>query len=200
MRAIKSSRGTYRMTCIVAAKASGKTIIGADSCTTLGDRKLVKMVNGSKLVAFEHFIVGLSGTGPLREILDVMVHEPICETTDDEPDCYDWRRHELNSTVDVAKFLQKFMELYQEKGDAESMDTVELLLITKDRIFCTVGESGVFEVGDFWSVGSGSAYAMGVMEALYGKMDAAEKVVGWAIECACKYAAGCEPPVELMQL
>lgn len=189
------------MTCIVAAKENGKTVIGADSCTTVGDKKLVNMVNGSKLVRFDSFIVGLSGTGPLKEILDSMLAGSPC-TCEETCECVSWRDFPIESTLDVVKFLDKFMEIYQERGDAESMESVELLLITADKIFCTMGESTVFEVGDFWAVGSGSDYALGVMETfriMHPRHDR-RAAVHQAIEIACKYSSGCEPPVEIATL
>jgi len=142
--------------------------------------------------------------GPIKEVLDQMMHAPICD--EDNAVCYDWKDHRINNSVDAAKFLEKFMELFQERGDAESMESIELLIATKDHIFCTVGEAGVFEVGDFWSVGCGSPYALGALDVLWesldvcgvGNPDDLPGIVEEAVRCACKYAAGCEPPVEIL--
>lgn len=196
-----NKRAKQRMTVVVAAMSGNGTVVGADSCTTIGNRKLVKMINGSKLVQFDNFVVGLSGIGPLREILDLMLSEPLSEG--EEADDYDWKKHRVNCNNDVSKFLEKFMDLFQDLGDAESMGTVELLVVTKDKIFCTMGESTVFQVKDFWSVGSGSDYAMGVLDTVHTpdmSKDNLLSIVSQSIETACKFADGCQPPVELIVL
>ena len=144
--------------------------------------------------------MGMSGEGPLREILDEMLEEP----QDEEEGAYHWGQHVLDTTLDVAKFMNKFMELFEEKGDADSEDEVGLLFVTPKKIFCTMGRSNVSEIASFAAVGSGSDYAIGALEILQtaGKFTAKslETSVHKAIEVACKWCVGCEAPIEVISV
>jgi ATP-dependent protease HslVU (ClpYQ) peptidase subunit len=195
------------MTIVVSARRDGKVIIGADSLTTIGDRKLVKLKNKSKLFKFNYFVVGVSGTGPLLQVLERMSQPEVFsdpsnrEDSPEAPCDIDWMTSPINNTIDCSLFLSKYMSIFADLGDAEDMADVELLIATPTKIFTTVGESEVFEIEDFWAVGSGAPWALGAMEALWGAHNSddnwLEEISGYAIEVACKYSAGCEPPVEI---
>jgi ATP-dependent protease HslVU (ClpYQ) peptidase subunit len=202
-------RGSMRqknLTIVVAAKHNGRTIIGADTCTTVGHKKLTNMLNNSKLVRFNSFIVGMSGIGPTREVLDRMILE-VTPAEEDEngviiKESKHWFEHVISNTVDVATFIEHFFELYQERGEADEMASVELLFITEDKIFCTMGECAVFEVQDFWAVGAGADFAVGALDILFPASNSDESwlydTVRGALETACKYADGCQPPLEIL--
>lgn len=182
------------MTVVVAARSTNGTLLAADSCTTVNDRKLVQLVNGSKLVRFEHFIVGMAGHGPVRDVLDILLYEPL-PVEDEGDDEYYWGTHKLDHMVEVHRFLEKFCEVYETKADVEQLESVELLYITPDRIWCSQGDATVHEVRDYWAIGSGSDYALATLYNFYDRADPRVAMTK-AVQTACHFAVGCEVPID----
>lgn len=189
------------MTCIVAVKikdkSKSKVVIGCDSLTTLENTKLVNVCNDSKIVQFSNFYVGAAGDGPIIDVLEVIRDT---KYTEDE---YPWSDHLLNSRQDVTDFVTHFIEKYQERVPEAGNEDIkyEFLLTNGERIWWVINGPSVFEIGTFWSAGSGSSYAIGAMSLLYPEINksiTAEKAVDKAIKIAIKYDINCQDPVEII--
>lgn len=187
------------MTVCVAAKGAGFTLMAADSLTELGGVKMTRIANSSKILRFENFAVSMCGTGPIRDVLERMHYEPLPVGEDDES-TYDWREHVMDNTLECDKFLQRMCELFRDRDGEENLQTIELLFTTPEKIFHTVGDHTVFEVSDFWSIGSGSSFALGDLHRRYiPAMTQSEltALVREAAKTACFYSSGCQEPIDI---
>lgn len=180
------------MTVVLAVKVDNKTVLAADTCITVNERRLTNIINGSKLVPFDHFVVGLAGNGPLTEILDRLMNS--------EED--DWRGHRIETRMDVGVILDKFMEYFEEMGEPDEKQNVELLWVTPDHIFCSVGESIVFEVSKFWAIGSGSDGALIGMDLAYDQttVETLPATAKRVLESVCKFNPSCGLPLDCLEL
>jgi ATP-dependent protease HslVU (ClpYQ) peptidase subunit len=188
------------LTVVLAIKAANKVVIASDSLTTLDDRKLKNVINDPKLFKFTNFIVGIAGTGPIGDVLEEI------RATDYSEEDYNWVDHEIHNKGDVTIFFESFLQKFKEKFSDYSGDEdekPEFLIITKSKIFLVLGESSVFEIKNFWSIGSGGDLALGALSALYEDIKTQKKlyeVAKTAVDISCKYSKTCEGPFYIESL
>lgn len=180
------------MTCIVALKTETGVVMGADSLTTLDSTKLVNITNESKLLKFPNFTIGISGDGPIRDVLEFILD------TDPLDDDYSWVDHELNSRHDCTNFITHFIDKFQERvPEANNEDLkYEFLMTNGKNIWWVINGPSVFEIEKFWAAGSGSSYAIGALSHLQDVP--AKEAVEAAIKTACKYDNFCQEPIEVI--
>lgn len=174
------------MTVIAALKYKDSVFVGADNCVNAEPRLFTK---DSKLVKFKDgFIIGGGGSGPVTEALWKLAEGH-----------YDFEsRREL---IDFAVAYDKaFVEL---AGDTAEKD-YELLLTTRDSIYVIDHNLMVFEIEQFWAIGSGGAYAITALDILHGEIRSkaqALEVLRESMLKPCKYLPGqCAEPLEVREV
>lgn len=179
------------MTVLVAVKKLNKVFLGADSLTTLGDRKLSHTINDSKIIKFNNFAVGISGTGPIRDVFEEM-------------SLTEWTNYDIKDRASVHIFIDEFFIRFKDNfPDMDSEDKTEFLVCTKNKIFLVSDEVNIFEKKDFWAAGCGDSYALGALEVLYPEMTTKTKIkdgINQAIKTACKFSMYCETPIEVIEV
>lgn len=180
------------MTCIIALKKDNKIVLGADSLTTLETNKLVNVINDSKIVEFKRFTIAVAGDGPILDTLEAI-------RDDNYEEDYDWSYHELNGRQDCSNFILHFIEKFQERTPEMGAEDLkyEFLFTNYKTVWWGVGGPSVFEIGSFWACGSGSAYALGYLEAVYNTDKKLDEMVYGAITASIKYETQCGAPIEI---
>jgi ATP-dependent protease HslVU (ClpYQ) peptidase subunit len=186
------------------AKRGKKVVVGSDSLTTVENIKLTNVQNDPKIFNFKHFTILVAGEGPLTDILEEMVVKEYEESE------YNWNWHEIHNRQDCIFFLTSFKEFLEDKDESNKNSGLafEFLIATKEKIFWIMQDSSVFEIKDFWAIGSGSELALGTLHVLFplvGKeVDGAgltlEKAVYKAIEAAVTFDKDCGLPIEVKRI
>ena len=154
------------MTVIFACRdGEGNGAIACDTALSYGN--YLKTVGASKLVKFPNFIVGISGSCTIQNILEELAEE------EDELLLID-------SAKDVRDLMRKILKL--DKSDYELNDQVKegqqftlLLLTCEGRIFCGFNDFSAIDYTDYTAIGSGRDYALGAAHALL-TLDADDRV------------------------
>lgn len=154
------------MTVIFACRdGEGNGAIACDTALSYGN--YLKTVGSSKLVKFQNFIVGTSGSCTIQNILEELAEE------EDELLL-------INSAKDVRDLMRRVLKLA--KPDYELNDQVKtgqdftlLFLTCEGRIFCGFHDMSAIEYTDYTAIGSGRDYALGAAHALL-TLDADERV------------------------
>lgn len=178
------------MTCLVGIIKNGQVVLASDSLTMYGDLKLVNAVNDYKIYQFPNFSVAVAGEGPTSEILELIEKEGI------------WHSSFIQTRMDCAELISTFQERFNDRVPEAENESLkyELLFGTKQGLFWCTSEPSMFEIGEYWAVGSGSSYALGALFALHPRigMDMTlSQAANIAVLAACRFDQDCEPPVDV---
>lgn len=75
---------------------------------------------------------------------------------------------------------------------------VTLCIVYKNILYTLSRDCSVIQYNDFVSIGSGSDFALGALEATKNMNMEPEQRVKIALEVACKFDAGCAPPFKII--
>jgi len=189
------------MTTIAAAVKDGMIAIAADSLVRFGSHKEPPGYtrSSSKIIKFGSTWMGTTGPAVFDNILsDYMGSRK--------------KLPPLENVDQIFRFWLKFHTALKEKyfinPDEDEDDSFEssqmsMLLANPKGIFGVSYDRRVIEYTRFWSIGSGSSYAMGAMYSLFeqeGK-SAADIALG-GVQAGAEFHSGSAPPfqVELIKL
>jgi ATP-dependent protease HslVU (ClpYQ) peptidase subunit len=181
------------MTCVVAAKKGSVISIAADSLVTLDpeNNKFTGIANESKIIHATHFRIGYAGYGPIKHILELLLDT----APEDSPIL--WKSSKINNQRTAHEFMESYCDLFTEKLGEDYDNKTDLLIVTKDHIFCCFPDE-VYEIGTYWSIGSGSPYALGKMHGLYEEVEPGNlpMLTKAAVDSAINFSSSCGGPIQ----
>ena len=185
------------MTCCIALKIKGRTkskvIIGAESLTTLESTKLVNVCNESKIIKFNKFTMLICGNGPIKDLLEYIREED------------EWQNHSLITRQDCINFVTHFLEVFQDRAPEMSQEELkyEFLFTNGEKIWWAISGPNVFEIDQYWAIGSGYQYALGYLYGCYNDIKTPEvaiEEIRVAIEAAIKFDQNCGLDIEVEEV
>jgi ATP-dependent HslUV protease subunit HslV len=184
------------MSVITIVRKGTTCAIAADSLTcngsTLHPREFQR--NDSKIIRLDENCFGLVGYAAHG-----LVFESLLERYP--------AKFDLRSKRHIFESLLALHEVMKENYFLQSSDTVSGQPYESSQIdFCLANSTGiyliesyreVFEIDRFWSIGSGSDFALGALHARYDddSLDA-EKLARLGVEAACRFNAYCGEPID----
>jgi len=196
------------MTIVVGAKfktpAGDQVYIGSDSsiCDDSDGSRFLNVVDPYKLISFKRFTVGMAGDFTLKQILSDMANE------EDEKN----KHTRITNARSAYNFGQKvFAEMKSksvrtdDENEKHADPGGEIMIATKTQLFCySPLDRAIYEISSFAALGSGSAWAMGNLEAIYEcdivDPDTRECIVEDAVAAACKYSYECSLPSKVVKV
>ncbi len=184
------------MSTIVVVKKNGSIIIGADSLTKYGDAKepaeFIK--DYSKIVSCDESKFAFVGHSSFGLVLESHL------SSQEE-------KSSLNSKAEIFEFsrklhpeLKKNYYLVASDDDTFECSDIDCLVANRSGIYGLYGMQNVQEYSKFYSFGSGSQYAMGVMHALYEQDFSAQQIATKALEAACCFDDASDSPFEVEEV
>lgn len=143
------------MTTIAFKKEEDEIIVAADSQVTMGSKKM--RLKETKIFEKNGIVYGFAGS---LCVLNTFRNADLPRPTDED-----------GSLFIQEKLLPKIKKVYKkvQKGlfDKESKDDLDLMIILtfNSRIFTIDWDSCIVEYDNFYSIGSGSTYALGALSA-----------------------------------
>ncbi len=178
------------MTAIAAVKKKGKVSIACDS---LGSTEHLKQNYGTKLIKGSNFILGVSGSYRITDILR--------DNVDKFKSPEVWTLKEARR---FAEWFRKVMIKYGSKKEAEYREPLKhpiwVVMATKSRIFRIQTEYSVLEPRKWDSTGAGNQIVEGAMHALYDTDLNSSEIVREAIRAACDLHPHCGKPIHVEDL
>ncbi len=180
------------MSTIVAVRKNGIACIAADTLTTFGDTRQSAGYDAAhdKIFSSHDSHIGIVGSAAHQ-----MVLESACEQMDELD--FLGRRAIFESFLKLHPVLKEkyFLNPKEDEDDAYESTQIDALLINRRGIFGVFSLREVFEYTRFWAIGAGSEFALGAMEALYDRLDAAEAIAREAVAVSASFNASTGLPL-----
>jgi ATP-dependent protease HslVU (ClpYQ) peptidase subunit len=185
------------MTTLVAVRKDDDIVIAADSLTTFGDLKLSASFDRvpEKIVRYRNNYLGLCGSAAHQ-----LVFESLLKSREDL---------DFSGRVEIFDTLRKlhpvlkdqhFLNPKEEEDDPYESSQFTALIANEHGIFGVYSMREVFEYTRFWAVGSGREFALGAMNAMYGRLKSAEAIARVGIDAGCTFDKNSALPLSLFTL
>jgi ATP-dependent protease HslVU (ClpYQ) peptidase subunit len=140
------------MTTLVAIKRAGTVYVGSDSLTLCGQRRELPNYVDSvcKITRISTGLIGVSGHASWHLVL-----EQYCKQ-------YPPR---FNTFLEITRWARQFYVDLKVHFYGNTFET--MLILSQDNIFEVDHRQNVRQFSDFTAIGSGEAYALGTLQALY---------------------------------
>lgn len=174
------------MTCIVAYKGSKEVIVGADSQTTIGNMKVTK--DKPKWVRFPKFAICCAGAVIYNNFFEYISTEKGLRNVNPNN-----RQQALRLAFMLRELCKKADLTLKDKEESTYADG-HFIIVTRNKIWEMFADFCILEIDTYTSIGSGSSYALGVLDALKGAEDE-EALVHDAVKAATLRDTGCGGPI-----
>ena len=185
------------MTTLVAVRKGATIAIAADSLTTFGDLRLPASYDKSyeKILRHDGTYIGLCGSAAHQLVFESLLKE----------------RKDLDFSSKGAIFEtlrklhpvlkeQHFLNPKEEEDDPYESTQITAMIANPRGIYGVYSMREVFEYTRFWAVGSGREFALGAMQALYGRLKTAEAIAKAGVEAGAIFDKNSALPMTLYTL
>lgn len=186
------------MSIIVSVVKDGMAVMAADSLVTLGERRIPAEPSSiSKIRRVGDALVAIAGWNVYDDVLsDYLAARRKVQLTN--------RKEIFAFFNDFWQALHKTYSFVNDSVDASdspfgSLDST-FLIHNRAGIYLVTSDMGVLPFERFYAIGSGAAYALGALEALYDRDLTAEQIARAAVEIAIKLDVSCGAPVVVERL
>ena len=174
------------------------TRAASDSEVSFGNKRLRGISNScEKIIQFPGANISASGSGCVFEALDILKSDPKY-----------YNSVQFRNRADIRMFAIDLFEqvdslIEQAKISREEVSMGVILVTTEDSIYGIFQDLSIFSFDHWFSSGSGSDTAVGLMTAYYKELGAhsteedLENILIKAIEATCEVEQGCNPPIKL---
>ena len=173
------------MSAIVVVKKAEKAVIAADSLTTFGHTKFGKKYqrNSEKIHKFESSYIGIVGDAAHSNV-------------------FNSRKHIFETYLYLHQLLKDKFHLNPnvEEDVAYQSSQIDALIANEHGIFGMFEFREVHEFEKFWAIGSGKAYALGAMYAVYDRLADPAEIATVGIMASCEFDNSCELPLAVYTL
>ncbi len=181
------------MSIIVSVSKGGAGVMAADSLVTLGERRIpAEPATVSKIRRVGGALLAVAGWNVYDDLMNA--HLSSREVVD------------LSNRAAIFKFFNEFWRaLHSDFAFVnDSVDAADSPFGSLDSTFLVQNASGIFFVTSdmgvlpfqkYYAIGSGAAYALGALEALYNSSMDAEQIARRAVEIAIALDVSCGPPI-----
>jgi ATP-dependent HslUV protease subunit HslV len=186
------------MSSLVVVKKSGKAVIAADSLTTFGRTKFGKKYqrHTEKIHKFENSYIGIVGDAAHSNVF-----ENILEKYADDLS-FNSRKHIFETYLHLHQILKDRFHLNPNVTDevAYQSSQIDALIANENGIFGMFEFREVHEFEKFWAIGSGKAYALGAMYAVYDRLEDPEEIARVGVLASCEFDNSCDLPITMYSL
>jgi ATP-dependent protease HslVU (ClpYQ) peptidase subunit len=185
------------MTTLVAVRKNGEVAIAADSLTTFGDTRLTAQYDRvfDKIVRYKDTFVGLCGSAAHQLVFESLLaqHKDL----------------DFGSKLGIFETFRKlhpilkeqhFLNPKEEEDDPYESTQIQALIANGNGIFGVYSMREVFEYTQYWAVGSGREFALGAMQALYGRLKTASAVAKAGVEAGAIFDRNSGLPMTMYTL
>lgn len=179
------------MTCIVAIKRGGRTIVGCDSLISTGD---YKSGNICKIYEFPGALVAFSGIMTMSHVLEEMSQSKRVK-----------KYFSIASVEDARNFAKRVYRSLREDFSHTNNDNLVsepnfILIATKNAIYQVDVGLSCLMADKYASIGSGQDPAKAIMWALWDIEKNPEVLATKALEGACHFNLYCDKPLFIMEV
>ena len=174
------------MSTIVVARKNGKAAIAADSrftaCGTAIDPKY--KTNYDKIHKFDDSYIGITGSSAHHSVFESIMEKHRSDLS------FQSRKHIFESYLKIHKYLkEEFYVLTAEDDKDQPYESSQITAVIANPhgIFEMYSYREVTEYNRFWSIGSGSSFALGALHAVYERLEDAEEIAQAGVAAAAEF-------------
>ena len=186
------------MSSVVVVKKAGKAVIAADSLTTFGRTKFAKKYQKSaeKIHKFETSYIGIVGDAAHSNVFETIIEKYADDLS------FDSRKHIFETYLNLHQILRDKFHMNPNAGEdvAYQSSQIDALIANQYGIFGMFEFREVHEFERFWAIGSGKAYALGAMFAVYDSIQEPEEIAKTGILASCEFDNACDLPIAIYSL
>jgi ATP-dependent HslUV protease, peptidase subunit HslV len=186
------------MTTVCVVRKGGQLAIAADSLVTFGDTRLPHGYEANdKLFKVGTSYFGMAGTTAhfpvLRKALAALPKDDLKLGSRDEV---------FDTFLKLHPKLKEQFFLNPKEEDADPYESSQftVLIANPSGLYGVYSYREVFEFDRFWAIGSGRAFALGAMHAVYARSKSAAEVARVGTAAGCEFDKNSAAPVRLHTL
>ncbi len=190
------------MTTVVVVQKAGQVAIAADTLVTFGDTRLAHRYEAnSKLFRLDTpagpSYIGMAGSVAhfpvLRRAMTSLPKEQVKLSSKDEVfDTFTRLHPMLKETF--------FLQTKEDDNDPYESSQFSVVIANATGIYGLYSYREVFEFNQFWGIGSGRAFALGAMHAVWDKAKTAREVAAAGMQAGCEFDRNSAGPVEVFTI
>jgi len=190
------------MSIVIAIKRKNEIVIGADTQNSFGSMKLTAkhIVNCSKIISLKNSTyMGFAGwNAPIQAFSHLLLKKQKNKNRFD----FSTQENIFESLLKIQPILTKEYFISDDESGNVPADSnqINAIIVNKNGIFEIDTLREVTEFRDYWAIGSGQEYALGVIYALYNSDMPLIEIAKKAIEASCEFDDGCSLPEEIYSL
>jgi len=190
------------VTTVVVVQKAGQVAIAADTLVTFGDTRLAHRYEAnSKLFRLDTpagpSYIGMAGSVAhfpvLRRAMTSLPKEQVKLNSKDEVfDTFTRLHPMLKETF--------FLQTKEDDNDPYESSQFSVVIANATGIYGLYSYREVFEFNQFWGIGSGRAFALGAMHAVWDKAKTAREVAAAGMQAGCEFDRNSAGPVEVFTI
>lgn len=185
------------MTTVVVVKKAGLVAIACDSLVTFGDTRLPHRFEANEKI----FKVDAVGGASYVTTAGTVAHFPALRKALAALPKGTLKLHSKDEVYDTFLKLHPILKetffLQTKEEDADPYESMQfsVLIANNAGIFGLYSYREVFEFKEFWGIGSGRAFALGAMHAVYPKAKSAREIALAGIQAGCEFDKNSAGPI-----
>ena len=173
------------MSTIVVVKKASQVCIAADSLTSFGDLRLGSVYDADhdKIIRTKSAHIGIVGSAAHQLVMESILSDKKIKTD------FSSKRAIFETFRNMHPILKEkyFLNAKDEEDDPYESTHIDALIATQQGIFGVHALREVSEYTRFWSIGSGSEYALGAMFAVYDDYATAEEIAAVGVKAGAEF-------------
>ena len=181
------------MSTIVVVKKNNQVCIAADSLTSFGDLRLGSEYDADhdKIIKNKNAHIGIVGSAAHQLVMESILADKKVKT-------------DFSSKLAIFETFRSlhpilkdkyFLNAKDEDDDPYESTQIDALIASKHGIFGVHSLREVSEYTRFWSIGSGSEYALGAMFAVYNDYETAEEIAAAGVKAGAEFNTSSSMPM-----
>lgn len=173
------------MSTIVVVKKANQVCIAADSLTSFGDLRLGSAYDADhdKIIRTKDAHIGIVGSAAHQLVMESILSDRKIKTD------FSSKRAIFETFRSLHPVLKEkyFLNAKDEEDDPYESTHIDALIASQHGIFGVHALREVSEYTRFWSIGSGSEYALGAMFAVYDDYATAEEIAAVGVRAGAEF-------------
>jgi ATP-dependent protease HslVU (ClpYQ) peptidase subunit len=181
------------MSTIVVVKKGNQVCIAADSLTSFGDLRLGSEYDADhdKIIQKKDAHIGIVGSAAHQLVMESVLADKKIKTD------FSSKLAIFETFRSLHPILKEkyFLNAKDEDDDPYESTQIDALIASKHGIFGVHSLREVSEYTRFWSIGSGSEYALGAMFAVYDDYETAEEIAAVGVKAGAEFNTASAMPM-----
>jgi ATP-dependent protease HslVU (ClpYQ) peptidase subunit len=184
------------MTTITVVKKGNQVAIAADRLTTFGDTRLTSRYEAnSKIFKVKDTFIGIAGSSAHHHVVENAMKKL------DNP-LFGNKAEVFATMVALHPLLKEFFYLNPKEEDDDPYESSHYIMVMANAtgIYGVYSYREVFSFDRFWAIGSGRAFALGAMHAVYDKAKTAREIAEMGVNAGCEFDKNSAGPIAIHAL